>query len=33
MGGRDGLWLIAHRTTRLLGHAEARRVRETALHR
>lgn len=28
---RDGQWLIAHRTTRLLGHAEARRVFETAL--
>jgi ketosteroid isomerase-like protein len=28
---REGQWLIAHRTTRLLGHAEARRVFETAL--
>ena len=28
---RDGQWQIAHRTTRLLGHAEARRVFEDAL--
>jgi uncharacterized protein (TIGR02246 family) len=30
---RDGDWQIAHRTTRLLGHAEARRVFEDALRR
>ena len=29
----NGEWLIAHRTTRLLGHAEARRVFETAAGR
>jgi ketosteroid isomerase-like protein len=28
---RNGEWQIAHRMTRLLGHAEARRVFETAL--
>ena len=28
---RNGEWQIAQRTTRLLGHAEARRVFETAL--
>jgi len=28
---REGQWLIVHRTTRLLGHPEARRVFETAL--
>ena len=30
---RDGQWQIARRTTRLLGHAEARAVFETALGR
>ena len=30
---RNGEWQIAHRTTRLLGHAEARRVFESALRR
>ncbi len=30
---RNGQWQIAHRTTRLLGHAEARGVFETALGR
>lgn len=30
---RNGEWQIARRTTRLLGHAEARRVFETALGR
>ena len=29
---RAGEWRITHRTTRLLGHAEARRVFETALN-
>lgn len=29
----NGAWQIAHRTTRLLGHAEARRVFEDALSR
>ena len=28
---RNGQWQIAHRTTRLLGHDDARRVFETAL--
>jgi len=28
---RDGRWQIAHRTTRLLGHAEAREIFATAL--
>ena len=30
---RNGQWQIAHRTTRLLGHAEARRVFEAAVGR
>jgi uncharacterized protein (TIGR02246 family) len=30
---RDGAWLVAHRTTRVLGHAEARLVLEAFFRR